>query len=467
MTAPSTSKLHEAHAWLADNLPALAAKHQVPGAAVAILVGDEIASAATGVTSHATGVEADTDTLFQIGSITKLWTATLVMQLVDEGMVDLDKPLRTYLPEFVIADEGAAAVITTRQLLSHRAGFEGDIFTDTGRGDDCVEKYVASLAEVPQLFPPGEMFSYNNAGYCVLGRLVEVMRGKSYDDCLTEYLIGPLGLEFTATGPYDAIRYRAAVGHLQQDPTQPPVPAPVWALARSNAPAGSTLSMRPADLVTFARMHLAGGVAADGTRVLSAKSAAEMREVEVTLPKLGIMGDAWGLGFEMFQWNGTAVIGHDGGTIGQSAFLRIIPDANVAVALNTNGGNTLSLYHDVVGPLLEQLAGVTLPAAFVPPASPDRIDAGRYVGTYACDIFDMAVTQDDEGRIWVDTTPKGELASMMGDPEHVEYVHLEGDTLIALQSDRGIHMPLAFIGDDGAGNSLYLHHGRAVRRVGA
>ena len=103
--------------------------------------------------------------MFQIGSITKLWTSSLVMQLVDEGTVDLDATVRTYLPEFRIADEAAASAITVRQLLTHTSGFEGDIFTDTGVGDDCVEKYLGVLHDVPQLFPPGTMWSYNNAGF--------------------------------------------------------------------------------------------------------------------------------------------------------------------------------------------------------------------------------------------------------------------------------------------------------------
>src|SRR3954447_16223059 len=151
-----------------QRLALLADKHGVPGASLAILADGEVADTAYGVLNRRTDVEATPDSVFQVGSITKTWTATLVMQLVDEGLLDIDKPLRAYLPEFTLADEAAAQAITTRQLLSHQAGFEGDIFTDTGNNDDCVEKYVATLATDPQLFPPGQMFSYNNAGYCVL-----------------------------------------------------------------------------------------------------------------------------------------------------------------------------------------------------------------------------------------------------------------------------------------------------------
>ena len=272
------SKLTEVQGWLEERVAPLLEKYDVPGAAWAVLQGGEVVDGAAGLLSKATGVTATADSVFQIGSVTKLWTSTLVMQLVDEGQVELDEPVRTYLPEFRIADEAAAAQITVRQLLSHTAGFEGDIFTDTGMGDDCVEKYLATLHEVPQLFPPGERFSYNNAGYCVLGRLVEVLREKPYDECLREHLFAPLGLTHAATSAYDAIMFRAAMGHIELEPGAGYQPAPIWAMARSNAPAGSMLSMRPRDLVAFARMHLEDGKAADGTQVLAAGTPARMHE---------------------------------------------------------------------------------------------------------------------------------------------------------------------------------------------
>ena len=275
--------------------------------------------------------------------------------------------------------------MTVRQLLCHTAGFEGDIFTDTGTNDDCVEKYVATLTTDPQLFPPGEMFSYNNAGYCVLGRIVEVLRGKPFDQALREHLFAPLGLAHAATDANSAILFRAAIGHLPnpEDPDGNPVPAPIYNFAKSNAPAGSALAMRPRDLLAFAAMHLNKGVAADGTRVLSEESVAAMQAVEVTLPPLGLMGDHWGLSWELFDLEGGRVFGHDGGTIGQSAFLRIVPGAEVAIALLTNGGNTIGLYFEIYRHLLRELAGVEIPAHPLPPAEPASIDASRFLGTYA------------------------------------------------------------------------------------
>jgi len=461
------SNLHDVHAWLGERLPSLLEKHGVPGAAWAVLRGDQVVDGAAGLLSKTTGVEATADSVFQIGSITKLWTSTLVLQLVDEGLVGLDEPVRTYLPEFRIADEGAAERITVRQLLNHTAGFEGDVFTDTGVGDDCVEKYVATLGEVPQLFPPGERFSYNNAGFCVLGRLVEVVRGKAFDTCLREHVITPLGLTHTATSPYEAILFRAAVGHVEPEPGADLVPAPVWALARSNAPAGSMLAMRPRDLLAFAKMHLDDGRAADGTPVLAPGTAARMHDREVDLPDLGLMGTSWGLGFERFDTPEGTIIGHDGSTIGQGAFLRIVPEAGVAVALLTNGGDMVALYHDVVGHVLGALTDVALPALPVPPAEPKVIDAERFLGTYSAQVFDLTVSQDDDRRIWIDQVPKGVFVEMGGKAERTELVHYRDDMLIPLEADRGMRMPHAFVGDDGTGHALYLHLGRAVRRAGA
>jgi CubicO group peptidase (beta-lactamase class C family) len=459
--------LSEAESWIEEQLPALLAEHHVPAAAVAIYASGEVVDYATGVLSTATRVEATADSLFQIGSITKLWTSTLVMQLVDEGLVELDDPLRRYLPGFAIADDEAAGAITVRQLLCHTAGFEGDIFTDTGPGDDCIQRFVATLVDVPQLFTPGQMFSYNNAGFCVLGRLIELVRGKTYDACLREYLFTPLGLTHAATGPYEAILHRAAVGHIQLSSDADFTPAPVWALPRSNVSAGAMLAMRPRDLLTFAQMHMNAGAADDGTSVLSPASVLAMQERQVAPPKLGpgVLGAAWGLGWEIFDWPGGPVIGHNGGSIGQTAYLRIVPDRDVAVALLTNGGETRPVFERVVGHILKELAGVDVPMFPVPSTDPAPVDASRYVGTYSSGLVDSLVTQDTFGRVWIDKTPKG-LALQMGmEPQRIEVVHMAGDTLIALEVENGVHTPHAFVGNDGAGHAQFLHTGRASRRV--
>ena len=416
------SRLEEVGAWISRRLPDLLAEHRVPAAAVAVSVDGETVDRAAGVLNRATGVEATVDSVFQIGSVTKVWTATLVMQLVDEGRLDLDAPVRVHLPGFRLADDTAAGQITVRQLLSHTAGFEGDLLgEDTGPGDDCVERLVALLDQTPQVFPPGQIFSYNNAAYCVLGRLVEVLRGIPYDEYLRRYLIAPLGLTHTAPGPHEAIMYRAAHGHIRPTADAEPQPAPIWALPRSGAPAGSLLAMRPRDLLSFVHMHLRGGLAApDGPEVLTSASVTAMRQRQVELPHLGGFGDAWGLGWEIFDWPGGTVIGHDGDTVGQNAYLRVVPDRNVAVALFANGGNPRGLYVEIVGHVLQELAGVGFPPPPEPVAGARVVDASRYLGRYSSRLADTDVGQDPDGRIWAEWTPKGLYAELGGQPERHE-----------------------------------------------
>ena len=103
----------------------------------------------------------------------------------------------------------------------------------------------------------------------------------------------------------------------------------------------------------------------------------------------------------------------------------------------------------------------------MPPAHPEAIDAGRYVGTYSSEVADLTVSQDEDGRIWLEQTPKGIFAELGEKPERKELVHYQGDSLIPAEPEHGMHMPHAFVGDDGEGHALYLHVGRAVRRAGA
>lgn len=125
------------------------------------------------------------------------------------------------------------------------------------------------------------------------------------------------------------------------------------------------------------------------------------------------------------------------------------------------------LYTEIYSYVLRELAGIELPARPAPPAKPRRIDAKRYVGTYACDVAELTVSQDEDGRVWLKHVPKGAIAELVGQVERNELVHLDGDTLISARSEHGIHQPHVFVGDDGSGQALYIHSGRAIKRVTA
>ena len=156
---------------LQERLTELARKHGVVGASLAVRLGDEEAVAATGVLNLRTQQPATPESVFQFGSITKVWTATLVMQLVDEGLLDLDEPVVRYLPEFRVASPALTAAVTTRHLLDHTSGIDGDYFPDFGRGDDCLARYVEGMAGLEQVHPLGATMSNCNTAVVLLGGL--------------------------------------------------------------------------------------------------------------------------------------------------------------------------------------------------------------------------------------------------------------------------------------------------------
>jgi CubicO group peptidase (beta-lactamase class C family) len=110
-------------------------------------------------------------TLFQIGSISKTFTGTAMMRLIEQGKVRLDAPVRTYLPDFAVRDRIASRDVTVLDLLTHMSGWEGDLFEDTGEGDDAVARYVANLKKNEQVAPLRRLRSYNNSGFIVTARL--------------------------------------------------------------------------------------------------------------------------------------------------------------------------------------------------------------------------------------------------------------------------------------------------------
>jgi CubicO group peptidase (beta-lactamase class C family) len=369
-----------------------------------------VLEAAAGVLNTETGAEARPDSVFQIGSITKSYTATLVMQLVDRGLLDLDAPVHTVLPEFRVADEEVTKNVTMRHLLAHSSGIQGDHFPDTGRGDDCIERFIETCSDLGQNHPLGATMSYCNTGYVIAGRVIERLTGASWDNALREHLLEPLGTQRTVTLPEEAIRFPAAFGHTVE-PGQRPELAPAWMLPRSCGPAGLICSTA-AEVISFARMHLDEGRGENGTVVLSPASVKAMQQEQVAVPDPYTLGSPWGLGWILFDWGGRRLIGHDGDTIGQSAFLRVDPDSRIAVALLTNGGNAGDLFREIYGEIFGRLAGVEMPVRPQPLAHLPAVDAERYVGTYERVALRIEVAER-AGILSATSTVTGPLAALV------------------------------------------------------
>ncbi len=159
-----------------------------------------------------------------------------------------------------------------------------------------------------------------------------------------------------------------------------------------------------------------------------------MREPQVEVPTGGI-GESeahWGLGWSVYTWSGRTVVGHDGGTIGQAAFLRVVPDSGAAVALLTNGGDSYGLFRDLCGELLADVAGVELPPEPVPAASPPAVDASRYAGRYERAGASIEVVSRD-GSLVATLTVTGLGSEMTPEPLELALVPLDGATIFLTQ----------------------------------
>ncbi|MBV7333504.1 beta-lactamase family protein [Chloroflexi bacterium TSY] len=311
-------------------------KHNVPGVVVGILEQDESKAAGFGVTNVEHPLDVTDDTLFQIGSITKTYTGTLIMKLVEEGKMALDAPVRTYLPEFKVADPVASEMVTIQHLMTHTSGWVGDFFIDTGPGDDAIAKYVAAMADLEQLAPIGEVWSYNNAGFRVLGHVIEVITGQSYQDALREMVLEPLGLNNTFFDAGDVITRRFAAGHRDNEVAR------TWSRPRLAYPSGGiTCSVH--DLLAYAKFHLSDGTLADGKALLQNASIRKMQTPQVTVRKK----EQWGLTWSVDETYDTRLVSHGGITMGQTARLTLAPDRDFAFAILTNADTGGSVIEDV------------------------------------------------------------------------------------------------------------------------
>ncbi|GAA0247950.1 serine hydrolase domain-containing protein [Cryptosporangium japonicum] len=456
---------------LAKKLTELIDRHGVPGAQLAVLDGDTVTEVAAGVLNLRTGIRTTTDALFLPGSIGKLYTATLVMMLVDDGLVELDVPVRRYLADFQVADKHARDTVTIRDLLCHTSGFDGDVFLDTGRGDDALRRYVDQIADLPQICPPGTVWSYSNSGYAVLGRVIEVVTGVPFEEALRTRLFETLGLRHTVAFAEEAILHPVAVGHVPDphDPSSLTV-STTWGLYRSCGPMGASVVASAGDVLEFVRLHLRDGRAADGTALLSAGAVADMRVRQIDLVDDTVLGDGWGLGWILDRWGEIAVIGHDGNSIGQNAFLRVAPEQRFGFCLQTNVESAQNLYRDLAGWLFGERLGVGPRPDPAQLASPSVADPARYVGTYERAGVRLEVAEAEESSLVVSfvvtrTGPDVEDLPPMIDLPLKPTTREDGFLLKLPIADTAL-LAAFFNPDEPAGRPTYVHFGgRAHRRV--
>ncbi len=373
---------------LRDALEAARLKHGVPGVSAAFYADGNVSEAAGGVANLSTGVEMTTETLAHIGSITKVLNATILMQLVDEGKIALDRKVLEYWPDFRVEDDEATRAITVEMLANHTSGIDGTLLPGLAHDEETIEKTARRFARVRQVHPANHGRSYCNAGTVLAGYLSQRITQTSWYDLIKDRIFRPLGMEHAAVLPEDALLHRTSVGHFRDPRT--------GALKRSShvflpigyASAGSTAMMSALDLLTFARAHLRNGVGDDGARLLSAKSAARMRAPSPPIdgPAAFDCGIAW-------IRNKADIVQHGGGGPGIVSCLFVHEPSQTAAVVLTNAEHGVDVMADLINPFMKEHAGFEpfpLPPA---PVRSEPANLGRFVGRYesSSDVHEISL----------------------------------------------------------------------------
>jgi CubicO group peptidase (beta-lactamase class C family) len=360
----------------------------VPGLAVGIFNDGTTETGAYGIASIETQHPLTAETLLQVGSISKVFTTTLLMTVVEQGLIDLDTPILNYVSNLPLANETARKTITPRHLVTHMSGFYGDRFDDQGPGDDAIAKAVAAFGDLNQQTAPGELWTYCNAGFDIVGRAIELALGIGFEQAMRERVFEPLGMERTTYFAAEAIRHAVSVGHTQAPDEEIKISDP-WPIPRRSNPAGGVTST-VGELLRFARCHMNDGEL-DGNRVLSAKSAQEMRAMQATADP----GRAWGLGWSRREIDGVLIAEHNGATNGFTARLTTVPERNFAIAVLTNADRGSMSHTKIADAALERYLGLKSSKPATVELDPSVLT--RYAGRYNQDLSELTLSVENGG----------------------------------------------------------------------
>jgi CubicO group peptidase (beta-lactamase class C family) len=314
--------------------------------------GTPVLERAYGYASRGHGVRNHIDTVFNIGSMTKMFTAVSIMQLVEQGKVSVDTAITRYLPDYP-PDVGNR--ITIHHLLTHTSGmgsFWNDAFQARKASLQTVSDYLQLFVEEPLRFEPGERFAYSNAGYVVLGAIIEQVSGMSYDAYVAERVYAPAGMAHTAAYRLDEDVPNRALGYVRESaegdqaslyPRTNLLVSPL-----KGSPAGGTYSTVH-DLLRFAQ-------ALRNHQLLSAALTDALLQPRVAM---GTRGDAsYAYGFGCHSVGGVRIVGHNGGAPGVGAQLDMYLELGYVVALLSNYDAGASM--KVVGTIRQLLTGVEM-----------------------------------------------------------------------------------------------------------
>jgi CubicO group peptidase (beta-lactamase class C family) len=352
-------------AELADLLAEYAFRSSVPGAAIGVLQDGFVATACYGVADMSTGEPVMPATRFAVGSLGKSMAATAVVRLAEDGVWSLDDPVAARVPE--LRGVGWAQRASLLDLLANRSGLPMSVeseFADWPDADDAVLSRVAATMAVGD--PTPVRWSYSNAGWCVLGRALEVATGLVWEDAMQVHLLDAYGLTETTFTTRPTVVPQVCGHEIAGDGVGP---VASWT-PRNLGPAGSTLLSTPTDMLRLAAWHL------------DVPALSRMRATEGNVRIHGWL-DGWGLGWARFDWQDGSVWGWDGLLAGQRCVLRIVPQRRGAIVLLTNSGSGRALYRAIFPRLMRSYFGIDMPALTLDPSPGAADDLNRFAGVYA------------------------------------------------------------------------------------
>jgi CubicO group peptidase (beta-lactamase class C family) len=371
---------------------------KVPGVAIGIWHKGRGYSAGFGITSVENPLPVTPDTLFQVGSISKTFTGTLLMRLAEEGKLDLDAPVRKYIKDLALSDPKVTAKVTPRHLLTHTGGWIGDYFNDFGNGNDALEKMVKSISNLPQITPLGEVWSYNNAGFNIASRIIEVITKKPYETAVQEMLLDPMGLGMSFFFPSDIlITYRFVVGH-RTEKGKAKVLRP-WAIGRAGNGVGGVISTVE-DLLKYARFHMNSAKSKRGKKILSVKGREAMRVPQVEAGGRGKIGITW---FIREVGDYTIYI-HGGSTNGQQAGFYFIPSEDFALTVLTNSNEGGIITDKAIRWVMEIFFNTSWPTPH--PYKKSETELTEYTGLYELPLSAFTL-KAKEGYLVLHDIPRG------------------------------------------------------------
>lgn len=332
-------------AWLDDLVGSAIETTGIPGATVSVVAnGQVLTERGYGLADTGSGDTPARDvdpgeTLFRIGSVSKVVTATAVMQLVEQGRLDLDADVQEYLDFDLPTPEGA---VTLRHLLSHTAGFEERIQGLIGEpGSEPVLRDVVSIDPPVQVFAPGTTPSYSNYGNTLAGYIVEHVSGEPFDDYLQRHVFDAAGMTSSSSAQPLPADLDARLARGYPDVSQPALPTEVV----GTAPAGS-ISATATDMAIFMLGHL--DALPEERRILKPETLTEMHSPALEADQLGSFaeGRRMDLGFFDDSTPGLSAFGHDGDTQVFHTAMRLFPEkkAGIFISLNGNGRGGLDAY---------------------------------------------------------------------------------------------------------------------------